>query len=378
MSNTNLKTLLHQYLAEFQTYDAHNARIVKRALKKYPRELDDNGLINWWKAQDIIYITSLQSYMFWLWTTKHEIDHSLFESVYDVLTPVISHSWSMPVQITTGLDFPLLDGGFVNREFSIFQYRFSPANHGFLVTCQEHPVPAKTIESFDLVLALLSFLLDKYSYGYLGFQQLHARKSTSTERATIGVGLGPEVRQNMIDFDFEQVEVILSRIVPQKEDDGLSLSELLNIRHRAVLDSSRESKIITLWSAIEAQWGDEDTKDLLLSEEERDEIKQRLSFLPDSKFGKVVDQISKLKNKTRNEKIIDEIHRLGCFDGWNISATIRKIHALRSKFAHGGIMEQKDFDDVHSSISFLMQVVDTLISNKLAFLNLVFNDPTES
>jgi len=56
-----------------------------------------------------------------MWTTK-KIEYSVFEKAYETLTPLLSRSWQMPIEITDGLDLPLLDGGFLKREFSIFQY----------------------------------------------------------------------------------------------------------------------------------------------------------------------------------------------------------------------------------------------------------------
>ena len=195
MSEISLKRLLHKYLTEFQQHNSANARIVKMGLKKYPKELDNDDLIAWWKQQDITWITSLQSYMFWMWTDK-KIDYQLFEDAYENLTPVVSESWNMPVEITTGLDSPLLEGGFLSREFSIFQYKFSSSNHDLMVTSQEYP-PPRTAGNLDLVLDFLSFLLDKYNFGYLGFRQKPTRKWKFSERTIVGGGLGPEVRQDM-------------------------------------------------------------------------------------------------------------------------------------------------------------------------------------
>ena len=121
MLNFSLKKSILNYLDDFDHQDSQNAVNVRNALEKLPQELDNDEIITWWKGQDITWIISLQSYMFWMWTTK-KIEYSVFEKAYETLTPLLSRSWQMPIEITDGLDLPLLDGGFLKREFSIFQY----------------------------------------------------------------------------------------------------------------------------------------------------------------------------------------------------------------------------------------------------------------
>jgi len=376
MTDVSLKQLLHKYLVEFRQYNSKNARKVKIGLKKCPKELDNDELILWWKQQDVTWITSIQSYMFWMWTNK-KIEYQLFEDAYEALTPVISRSWNMPIEITTGLDSPLLEGGFLSKEFAIFQYRFSPSNHGLVVNSQEYP-PPKSEGSLDLVLDFLSYVLDKYEFGYLGFRQKPTRKWKFSERTTVGGGLGPEVRQDMLDFDFQQLEEILSVVENvEKETNGeLSLTELLRIRHRAILDSSLESKLITLWSAIEATWGEEEKGDFLLTEEENREIAEAIKFLPKVKFNKIIDKVNTLKNKTKNDKIIDEIGKLDCANGIkDLGKKTRDIFSMRSKFSHGSLLSEKDVDIVNHYIAFMMQIFDELISKKLSSNNIFFQRP---
>jgi hypothetical protein len=377
MTEESLRRLLGRYFVEFRQHDSGNAGKVKAGLKKCPKELDNDDLILWWKQQDTTWITSLQSYMFWMWTSK-KVEYQVFENIYENLTPVISQSWNMPIEITTGLDSPLLEGGFLSKEFSIFQFKFSPSNHELVVTSQEIP-PPKNRGSLDLVLDFLSFMLDHYEYGYLGFRQKPTRKWSFSQRTTLEGGLGPEIRQDMLNFDFQQFEKVLTRIASDENqaDGELSLVELLRIRHRAILDSSLESKLITLWSSVEAMWGEEEKEDILLTKEEKEKVADSIEFLPETKFRKVVERVSTLKNKTKNDKIVEEIGKLDCgksIEG--LSKKVRDIFSMRSRFAHGKFLSEQDVDVVSHYVTFLMQIFDELIAKQLLANNIILKRPS--
>jgi hypothetical protein len=134
-----------------------------------------------------------------------------------------------------------------------------------------------------------------------------------------------------------------------------------------------KSKLIALWSSIEAQWGEEDEQDRLLSPEEYKRVKKALDFLPQGKYSRIIDQISKLKNKTRNDKIIKGISNLQCAREWDVKRTVRDIHALRSRFAHGNIMSPDDQARTERYVSTMLQIIDELITQKLAEYNIVFS-----
>ncbi len=196
-------------------------------------------------------------------------------------------------------------------------------------------------------------------------------------------GLGPEIRQDILDFDCKQIEEILRGIKNEenKPDRKLSLIELLRIRHRAILDSSLESKLITLWAGIEEMWGEEKDQDLLLSKDEHKNIKKAIKPLVYSKkvpqkYNLIIQVISKLKNKTRNEIIIEELGKLECAKQWSdLPKTIGEIFACRSRFAHGKSLKEDDVSLVNNYISYLMKVFDELISKKLSELGIAFNQP---
>ena len=377
MANFSLKEAIFNNLDQFAANDSQNASEVKKVLEVLPQELDNEEIITWWKEQDINYALALINFLFWMWTTKR-IEYHIFESAYETLNPLVSQSWQMPVEISSGLDLPLLEGGFLNREFSIFHYKFSPSNHGFQVSCELFPEPVNRMDNLDIVLDFMSFLLGKYDYGYLGFRSIPARKWKYQSRATIEGGTGPEVRQDMMDLDFHQIEEVIkhfSTVMPLITE-GLSLPELLRVRHRAILDSSLESKLITLWSAIEAQWGQERKNNELLSEEEMEKLQESLTFLTEEKIDTVIKHVKRLNSKTKNDRIIAEIEEMNSLRGWDINKAIKDIFSLRSKFAHGGLLKEKEVGKVRNYISFMLQIIDELINYQLFEIGVHFARPS--
>jgi len=371
MDDKFLHQLLRDNLKAYKKDDAQNAKNVSKAMKIWDKQKENKDLLTWWKNQHPIWIASLHSYVFWLWQAG-KIENSQHEYIRSETTTYIARSWSMPIEITTGIDNPLFDGGFFDHDFSIFRYNFSRADRMFIITYPEYPPSLKADIDLDLTLDYLSFILGKYRCGYLGFRQIISRKTKFLESNLIGQGLGPEV-QMLPDINLDEIELVLSRIKFKKGDEGPSLPELLRIRHRAILDSSLESKLITLWSGIEAQWGAEDKCDFLVTQGERDTISNVLHFIDPSKKKKIIEQISKIKTKTKNDKILEGIGNLDCTNGWDLKKTISGIHSLRSKYAHGEVMTTKDCAEVNRYIPFMYQIFDELINQKLLEYNIVFS-----
>ncbi|MBI5934264.1 MAG: hypothetical protein HY867_11200 [Chloroflexi bacterium] len=371
----SLFELLQRHLKEFHHHDSINASNVEDALKNCPKAIDNDDLLHWWHEQDTRWIASLLSFMFWMWTTNR-IEYRFFETTYDFLNSPHSKSWNMPLEITTGIDSPLLDGGFLGKGFSISQYRFSPSNHDLVVTKQEFPVSSKTIQSLDLALDYLSFLLDKSSLGHLGFRQKPARKWQLFENKIVGGMLSPEIRRVIPDFDFTVIEDDLLEIESNDwvSNNGFSLIELLRVRHRAILDSSLESKLITLWAGIEEMWGEELEQDFLLSSDEYKKVKKAIrpifnTKIAHQKYDVILQVLSKLKSKTKNEKIIKELDNLECSKQWpDLKKTIGEIFSFRSRFAHGKSISANDINLVNLYISYLIHVYDELILQRLKAL----------
>jgi hypothetical protein len=366
----SLERLIEQYLADFQKIDSGNAQFIEEALKIWGKEKRGNEFLDWWKVQNPQWIAALQSFMFWLLTTK-KIKQQLFEETYSALTPVLSKSWNMPIVITTGMDEPLFEDGFINRNFSFFQYKFSPADRGLIVEYQEYPQHSKKRIGLDFILDFLSFLAEKGGVGYLGFRQIQSRKQTSSETKLLHIGSSPVIRYKFPDYDFEYIELGLGQVNIQDHNNVVSITELLHIRHRAILDSNPESKLITLWSFIEGYWGEDDNQDKLLSASELKIAKDGLKFLPLDKFDKAINLLNKLKNKTRNDKIIEKIKELDCTKGWD-DETVRQIHSLRSKFSHGQSMSPEEQEETNRFISFMLQIIDELITQKFSQYNIKF------
>lgn len=381
MAPISLRKLLNDNLPEFGMKAPEFATIIQDVLEDAPLELDNDDLLNWWKQLGIAKTMPFHSFLGWMWT-KNLIEYKQFEKINKIFDPVVSQSWTVPIEITTGLDSPLMEGGFLSHDFSIFKYRFHPSSHRISVTFNTSPSSDNNSENLDLVLDFLSFMLDRYNFGYLGFRQLLSHKSHFVERKTVAIGRGPEIRQDMLDFDFSEVEKVLSHLASQEDkQDSFSALNLLRIRHRAILDSSLESKLITLWAGIEELWGDEAYQNSLLSQNEYSKIKRAIKPIvytskAPQKYNLIVQLIGKLKIKTKNERIIDELRKLECSGQWDdIPKTIGSIFSYRSKFAHGKSLEVGDLDLVRSYISYLIAVFDELISDKLLQQRIILNPP---
>jgi len=348
----------------------NNARKLKQALLKRRKDDKSGELISWWKEQKTEWITALQSFMFWLCTQK-QIEYSLFEQVYNSLTPIQSSEKSIPIEISNGMDNPIFHDGFIEHPFSVFNYKFSPSNKGLVVTYDKNQISEEgKIGILDQFLDFFSFLLSSNGYYCTGFRKLLSRTFTNSSTSLIVSGLGPESRR-LPDFDFLQIEEMLSSI---GNDDGekISIWELLRIRHRAVLDSTLESKMLTLWSAFETLWGEENQNDRLFSESEKYEIKKALNFLSPEKNKKVLESINKIKTKTKNDYLISEISKFKCMLNINTSKTVREMFYYRSKFAHGGAIAEDEQDRVTYLVSLMFKILEELITNRFLSYHIVF------
>jgi hypothetical protein len=373
MNETSLESLIHKHLAEFRQMQPDNAAKINKAIKAWEEENVETEFLSWLKTQKKPWLTALQCYIGWLWQPKGEIEYDQFESIYYFLTPVTQRSWSMPIVITTGKDDPLFEGGFTTHKFSIFQYKFSPNKQELIVNCQELPKPSNAYSSgLDPILDFLSFILGKSDFK-LGFRQITSRRRKSSQTDLFDIGIGPELT-TLPDYNFKQIENVLKRIKSVESEAGLSLDQLLHVRHRAILDSTLESKLIALWSSVEAQWGEETKEDRLLSLDEYRETKRALKdTLELEKFKKIVNIISKIKRKTKNDKIKEGIKKLQCANEWDVDATVKEIHSLRSKFAHGQIMSPNDQKKAQHYIDIMLQIIDELITQKLVKYNIIID-----
>jgi hypothetical protein len=366
-----LVSVLQKNINDFAQKDPKNAQLVRKVIEDWGTQKDDRFL-DWLKKQDSSRVLPFHSYLFWLWR-RQEIEQETFEDFYGATNQLISQSWSMPLVITTGIDDPVFEGGFIDREFSVFQFKFTPSHRSLLIIGQEYPKSEGKQTDLGDLLDFLSFLLGKSGSGYLGFRQIISRKTVTSYRSLTGSTIGAEI-QNLPDYDFEIIENALLRVGNQLDDNasGLTLSKLLHIRHRAILDSNLESKLITLWASMEAQWGEENNEDHLLTEEERKQIKKAISFLPENKSSKVIDRISSLKSKTKNDRIIEGISKLDCSQGKNVNEFVRDAFKLRSKFSHGEAMKLDNQKKINEHIAFMLMIIEELIVEKFAEKNIQF------
>jgi hypothetical protein len=291
--------------------------------------------------------------------------------MYEYLNPVLSKETSLPIEITDGLDYPLFHDGFLGHEFTLFNYRFTPADKGWLISFTELPEAQQPRYDLDQLLDIFSYMLDCHGYQALGFRQLKKRTFHMSTTALISSGMGPESRL-LPDYDFKTIENGLSQIQLSVTVRGLSVQQLLRVRHRAILDSSLESKLITLWAAIEAEWGEENHEDQLITREEKRQIEENLKFLGEEKVKKIIEQIGRLKSTTKNDRIAAGVGALDCTKGLNAGELVREIGRWRSKFAHGEALDEKDRDKVTGMINTLMQILNEVIRKQFESIGIVF------
>jgi hypothetical protein len=379
MDDESLEHLIRDYLPNFLKADAKNianAHNVRKALKLWDKEkVEFNGrFLDWWKKQGLQYIAALQSYLFYLWTIDKKIDEKFFEATYYALTPILLKSSNMKIVITSDSDEPNIDGGFLKEKFSIFQYDFSPSNHELQVTCRDETLV--NLYTLDFILDFLSFLVNKGGEGFLGFRQIPSSKWISSETALVHGIMGPEVKVAFPNYDFQYIENALRRLDVQDEIHDSFFMRLLHVRHRALLESNLESRLIALWAFLEDLWAEDETDDKLLTQEEFDKVKNALGAVPIplEKRKEVTGVISTLKKKsnTKHSKITEQINRLECGKGWDIEDT-RKIHRMRSRFAHGNSIRPDQEQDVRRYISFLIEILNELIAKEFSKYGITFS-----
>jgi len=378
MDDESLELLLRDNLPNFQKANSNNianARYIRKSLKSWNKEKEgySGHILDWWKEQDLQYIASLQSYLFYLWTVEKKISGDFFNDTYYALTPILSKSSNIRVVITYNSDEPNIEGGFLKDKFSIFQYDFSPSNHELQVTCKEDDL--KNFYTLDFILDFLSFLVNKGGEGFLGFRKIPSSRWASTETALMQGSMGPEVKIAFPNYDFQYIENALKRLDDQDETRNSFLLRLLHVRHRALLESNLESRLISLWAFIEDLWAKEESDDKLLTSEECNKIKKALGEISMSveKRDEVINVISKLKkiSKTKNAKITEQIKNLECGKEWDIKNT-KEMYSMRSQFAHGNLMESTQEQDVQYYISILIKILNELITNEFLKHDITF------
>jgi len=147
-----------------------------------------------------------------------------------------------------------------------------------------------------------------------------------------------------------------------------SIARLLHIRHRAIVNTDWESKLIALWASIELIWGTEESEDKFLTSEEQEAIEKALSelSLPDDRRKKVLGHIKILKKRTKNDRIIEGIEKLSCAQGQDISKRIRDTHSLRSKCVHGSLLSSDELQRAQEHIRFMMLAINELITESFS------------
>ena len=143
----------------------------------------------------------------------------------------------------------------------------------------------------DLLLYIRSFEHFLKSLPDIGFIQQTHPKSIDTKNKIVD-SKSYATLANLPVIDVKEIELISSRCLTQPTS-GLSIAQLLRLRHRSIQDSYLEGSIIRLWSAIENKYdNNSDETTLRCAREEFNEIKNTI----EKKYrNDVINCISALK-----------------------------------------------------------------------------------
>lgn len=365
-SEEKMLSIFRKNIDLFCQKDSHNWCIVKQSLNQYLSESKE-GIITWLKKQDLEIILPFQSFLFWL-ATINKIPFPDFEEFNSFSNPMLSREIHLPVIMTSGLLTPVFKGGIANKTVEILNYKFEPSgNNKIIISWNDTENDQVPMVGIDLLLDILSFEHFLKSFPDIGFIQQTLQKSIETKNKIID-SKSYATLANLPEIDVKEIELISSRCLNQPTS-GLSIAQLLRLRHRAIQDSNLESRLITLWSAIECEYdNNSNEKTLRYTSEEINEIKNSI----DKKYrNDVINCISNLKKVTRKENIISNLSKLEVFKNReSIPNLVNEIKRYRNKFAHGTPIEPEEINIVRSHVTLLFNIINEIVLNKLNQVNI--------
>ena len=366
ISNEEFESIVQNNLSVYQKEEEKGAKQILHALPKW-RKSKTNWLL-WWKQQNLELRINVQNFLFWL-VRNNKLSINVFENIHNELTPVQTASKSIPVSMVESDGTPKFEGGIVRQEWALCNYSFKNIDESgkWNVTYQTRPSENAPTDELDLVLSALSFAVKlNQKIAKIGFVPHYYQETTQSQTEAVFVGSSPTVHM-LPEIDFSKVEklVVLSKMASKK---GLSIEELLRVRHRAIADSSNESKLVTLWGVIEIEFGDTKKSEKLFDEEEIGKLKKALGEVTSdiSKQDKVINEVSKLKKKTKNDVIKEATKILKCSIGHDVDQEIQSVISLRGRLAHGAAIDESQRHELLRGVTFLFAIIDELIENKLA------------
>jgi hypothetical protein len=363
--NEEFENFIKTNLPIYRKTEDKSAKKILRALPKW-RKAKINWLI-WWKGQNLELRINLQNFLFWM-VREGKLSIEIYENIHNALTPIQSSSKSIPVSLVESSGTPKFEGGIVEQEWTICNYSFKSTNEtGKWDVCyQTYPNENTPSAELDLVLSALSFeVKHNQRKAKIGFMPFYYQETTQSQTEAAFVGLHPTIH-TLPEIDFGQVEKLIT-ISQVENKKGLSIAELLRVRHRAITDSSDESKLITLWGVIEIEFGDNKKRENLFEEEEIRKLRKVLEEITTDlgKQDKIIQEISKLKKKTKNTIIKEAINVLKCSNGHDIDTEIESIVGLRGRLAHGAAIDKSQRLKLLQGVTFLFEIINEIIENKI-------------
>ncbi len=365
ISNNEFEALIQNNLHLYKKSDLESAKLISRALPKWRKSKTD--WLIWWKTQDLRLRIEMQKFLFSL-VRQEKLPINLYEKIHYELTPIQKSSKTIPVSLVESSGTPKFEGGIIEQEWKVCNYSFNKTTEKgtWVINYETKPEENSPTAELNLVLSALSFeIRHNQQIAKIGFIPHHFQESNHSETEAISGGMGPTVH-TLPSIDLRHVEKIIS-ISQTLVLTGLSVAELLRVRHRAITDSSNESNLITLWGAIEIELGNEEKSEKLLDEQEIKDIKKSLKQVISNKNKrqKLIDLVSKLKKKTKNDLIKERINQLNCAKGKNIETEVSKIFDMRGQLAHGKSIDESQKNELLREVTFLFSIVDEIIESKI-------------
>lgn len=366
LSNDDFDNLVINYLAIYQKHEPKIAKQILRALPKW-RKSRSNWL-SWWKQQSLVLRIDLQKFLFWL-VRQDYLSIDIYGSIHYELTPIQKRVKTFPVSLVESSGTPKFEGGIIDQEWTLGEYSFKKGNDAgnWNVCYQQQSDEDVQILELDLVLSAISFeLYRKQRIAKIGFIPHYQQESTHSELETLASISMPTVHTlPTIDFGYVKELITLSK---QESHEGLTIEGLLRVRHRAITDSSDESKLVTLWGVIQEEFGDNHQSEKLLDKDENEKLKAALRevITDPSKREKILNEVAKLKKKTTNTVIKESITNLKCANGHNVNEEIQSVIDLRGRLAHGAAISEEKRLELLRDVTFLFAIVDELIETKLS------------
>lgn len=346
--------------------DEEGAAALRDSIERWRATTPRPAFTSWWHEQEFLDRIGLGLYLGWL-LANGGVEQPAVLAMLEATTIREPRTHSVPIAVTTGFDDQPVDGGVFSETFELLGFRFSPGTTGFVVSFTDGQVVNRV--TLEMILQFGSFYLSQLGTGPVGLRPVWARRTTTSNSDVVSAIIGSPV-QLMPLLDTAFIDAAVRRMAAGGPLQSDTVQRLLRIRHRAILEASIESKVVTLWAFLEDLWGIPEDSDRLFRRDELSAIRKALTFLGKQRCDRAVSQLEKLRVRTQNQRIAADMATLKCANGINTETRVRELHSLRSTFAHAGAATPLQIQRAHEAYHLMLSIIDELIVIELAQLGI--------